>query len=249
MRILVLDTETTGTDPETCGVVEYAHAVVDTETRRVTGHQSWLCHPGEGRLPIPPEARAVHHISERDIEAASAPPLGLLLDGRDFRQVDVFCAHNAEFDRGFLRSWIDADPSARDRPWICTYRVARHLWPEAPGFGNQVLRYWTGVEPAWPWPQTSCPAGPEWVPHRALYDVCTTAALLVRQIDHAADTEELVRLTNAPVLLRTCGFGKHRGTLWSEVPRDYLRWMVKNGVQADDRDTTYTVRHYLDLPQ
>ena len=30
------------------------------------------------------------------------------------------------------------------------------------------------------------------------------------------------------------GFGKHKGTLWSEIPRDYLEWLVKAENTKDD---------------
>lgn len=46
----------------------------------------------------------------------------------------VIVAHNAQFDRSMIPE--------TGRPWICSYRPARHLWPDAQGHSNQVLRYW-----------------------------------------------------------------------------------------------------------
>lgn len=42
-----------------------------------------------------------------------------------------------------------------------------------------------------------------------------------------------------------CKFGKHKGTLWSQVPRDYLDWVV-NKSDFTDEDVLYTARHYLE---
>jgi hypothetical protein len=54
----------------------------------------------------------------------------------------------------------------------------------------------------------------------------------------------LVGLSDAPVLQRTCDFGKHRGTPWSVVPRDYLQWILRSDI--DDPDVIHTARHYLE---
>lgn len=256
MRICVLDTETSGLDPATAGVVEYAHAIVDTGTRRVSGHMSRLCHPGEGRLPIPPDARAVHHIS--DDMVAGMTSVAQLLAERNWASVDALCAHNAPFDRSFLVAAEGGQPIvASVKPWLDTLRLAKHLWPSAPSYGNQVLRYWRGVEPAWPAgdPADYGRAAPM-VPHRALYDVCTTAALLLDLLRTAEEgrlsdpVEVLLELSGRPVLLQTCSFGKHRGLAWSAVPRDYLTWMNQqrpnpDGSPAWDEDTTYTLRYHL----
>ena len=45
-----------------------------------------------------------------------------------------------------------------------------------------------------------------------------------------------------PALLARCTFGKHRNTLWRDVPSDYLRWAA--GQQMDE-DVAHTVRHEL----
>jgi uncharacterized protein (DUF3820 family) len=37
-------------------------------------------------------------------------------------------------------------------------------------------------------------------------------------------------------------FGKHKGALFSEIPADYLQWLLGTDL---DEDMTYTVRHHL----
>lgn len=133
-RYLVLDTETTGLDPENDRVVEIAATLVAPEGVSVVVDQ--LVHP---RRSIPPNAIAVHHIT--DSMVASSPTLEEVWATHVLpllSTVDGIVAHNAAFDRPFL--------PPTDKPWICTLRLARHMWPEAPGHSNQVLRYWLGLD-------------------------------------------------------------------------------------------------------
>ncbi len=56
--------------------------------------------------------------------------------------------------------------------------------------------------------------------------------------------EDLVAWTLEPNLLPMCRFGKHSGKPWSEVPKDYLQWMVKTMTDMDS-DLRFTVEHWL----
>jgi exodeoxyribonuclease X len=86
-------------------------------------------------------------------------------------------------------------------------------------------------------------------PHRALPDALVTAVILDRMIDTLRSIytvegaiDELVRLTITPVLLKKVRFGRHYDSLWSDVPRDYLWWILD---QDFDEDVQYTARHWL----
>ncbi len=112
-------------------------------------------------------------------------------------------------------------------PWICTKNAHCEFWPDAPGHSNQILRYWRNLtldnELAMP-------------PHRAAPDAWVTAHLLSQMLD-LATTEQMISWTTEPKLLPKVPFGKHRNMRWSEVPSDYLSWMVK---QADmDKDVVW----------
>ena len=37
-------------------------------------------------------------------------------------------------------------------------------------------------------------------------------------------------------------FGKHKGALFSEIPTDYLQWILSTDL---DGDMAYTVKHHL----
>lgn len=66
-RYGVLDFETTGRNPQTCRVVEVAFVVIDGGA--VISEWSQLVNPG---VPIPPDATAVHKLTDADV--ADAPP-------------------------------------------------------------------------------------------------------------------------------------------------------------------------------
>ena len=60
-NIIIIDTETTGTDPQVDRLVELAGVPLSPTCRDF----STLVNPGR---EIPPEAKAIHHITEEDVE-------------------------------------------------------------------------------------------------------------------------------------------------------------------------------------
>lgn len=228
----VIDTETTGVEPEKDKVIEVAYA--DVFAGLVVNHDDYLINHG---VHIPPTAKAVHHITEKMCAATGIKPSEN--EDRALLNVSnamVFVAHHAPFDRAFL-------PFAWDEQWICTMRLAKQLYPAAASYGLQALRYELELEP-------ELPEG--LAPHRALYDVYCTVALLDRALQDlpkdVATIEQLIEWHNRPVLLQTMPLGKHRGEPFDQVPRSYLHWMAKTMNQPDcdwDIDLRSTIRHYL----
>ncbi|WP_262027629.1 exonuclease domain-containing protein [Microvirga sp. Mcv34] len=224
MLLRLVDFETTGTPPDAaiCEVGFRDVLFKDGEAKIDRGF-GMLVNPGR---PIPPEAMAVHHI--RDHEVKFAPPVDrgfrLLMDDTP----DIFVAHNASFEREFF--------AGGSIPWICTLKAARRVWPEAPGHSNGVLRYWLDCDSAADFDDAL--AMP---PHRAAPDAYVTAHILVELLK-VATIEEMIAWTAEPSLLPKINFGKHRGKKWTEVPRDYLEWILR---QEMDEDTKHTARHYL----
>jgi len=96
-RLIALDLETTGLHAAHDRIVEVA-AVCWQDGREVGAFQS-LVNP---ERPIPPQAIAVHGIT--DAMVASAPTIEVILPAfMAFCQGDAVIAHNAKFDLGFLR--------------------------------------------------------------------------------------------------------------------------------------------------
>jgi len=205
MLLRVVDFETTG--PEGSEVIEVGLVDLEGSGRDwfVRDPRTILFKPARA---VPPSARAVHHISEKDLAAAvptSVPAVEAFI--RANGTADVYVAHHAEFERSFLGELASA-------PWSCTAKAARRAWPQAPGFSNQVLRYWLELELD---PDLGLPA------HRAGPDAYVTAHILL-QLLQTETISDLVAWTTQPDVVR---FGRHRGKAWTELPSDYLRWIVE----------------------
>ena len=102
------------------------------------------------------------------------------------------------------------------------------LWPEAPGHGNQVLRYWLGTRDP----------SPGSYPHRALYDAEVTAGIFEKILEKATSDdpyEGMLKVSSNPVRLTTCKFGEHAGKLWQDVPTSYLGWILKSHEKNKDK--------------
>ena len=231
-HIHVIDVETTGLDPETDRIVEIAAVTVSLLPRPHVETLSLdsLVNPG---VPIGPVAQSIHHIGDEMV--AGAPRYEALIPRLgELARSGPFAAHRAPFDRAFTRS---------RRPWICTFRLARHLWPEAPSHANQVLRYYLGLEVE---ERMAGEAGI--VPHRAAGDALVSAALLVKALRHAPEGADpstwALDLSAQPALLPVATFGKHKGEHWADVPPDYIQYMA--GQPLDDEDLVHTLRSALD---
>ncbi|EEW57352.1 exodeoxyribonuclease 10 [Ruegeria sp. TrichCH4B] len=226
--IRVIDYETTGTqEDENAQVIEFGRVDVDLDTLGIVNPFRALAKPSE---PIPPVTMAVHHITDTDV--ADAPPPGQVWqpfwDG--CRSEDYVAAHNAKFEQYFH--------DGNGRKWICTYKSALVVWPDAPSHGNQALRYWLGIDNIHP----SFDRDAAQPPHRALPDAYVTAHILLELLKHKTP-EELVQISEYPALLTTLRFGKHKGMKYSEAPTDYLDWIVN---KSDlDEDTKFSSRYWL----
>jgi exodeoxyribonuclease X len=114
---------------------------------------------------------------------------------------------------------------------VCTQQCAKHMWPDAPRYSNQVLRYYLDLAV----PRLDYP------PHRAPSDAVVTSSLIQRMLDYRT-VPELVAMTTAPVLLKTCMIGQWRGRLWADVDPGMLRWILARDF---DDDVKHTCRFWL----
>lgn len=227
MLLRVIDFETTGdTAQDAVCQIGYCDVKPNEDGAIVSATYQFFTNPNR---PMPPQARAIHHIGDEDL--LNARPISdgfrLLMDCGAGKQPDAFVAHNAEFERMFF--------AGGSIPWICTLKVARRLWPDCPSHSNQCLRYWLGLDLA------SDRAMP---PHRAGPDAYVTAWILSLALKEMP-AEDMIRVTREPSLLPgPIRFGKHKGAGWLEVPRDYLWWIVSKSDM--DADTKFTARYWLE---
>jgi DNA polymerase III subunit epsilon len=131
---VVVDTETTGTDPAVDKVIELAvvafeYCYATGTVGRVLGSYDGLEDPG---LPIPPSSTAIHGITDAMVAGKKIDDAAVarLLDG-----VGIVIAHNAGFDRKFLEPRL---PVFASLPWGCSWREIP--WSEA-GIESSKLEY------------------------------------------------------------------------------------------------------------
>lgn len=214
----VVDFETTGMEPP---AVPVEVGVCDV-TQRADGTWGvgepdwWFC---GGIEAMPPEVRAVHHISFEDVRHAPPFDRSRVFEGSPTPAALV--AHNYDFEHRFL--------GEHGLPVICTLKAAYRVWPEAPGHSNSVLRYW--LEDRGLLSLDDAKAMP---PHRAGPDAYVTAHILAALFAAGATGKDMVRWTKEPKALPTCPIGEWRGKPWAEVDEGFLRWMAgKPGMDAD----------------
>jgi exodeoxyribonuclease X len=227
-RLRVIDLETTGTEPP-AEIIEFGRVDVEIGPAGATVEPplTWLYRPLRG---IPPETMAVHHITEADFrpDTPVCTPEYLHSAVWSGPTPAALVAHSCAFERQFI-----TETTTGAIPWICTYKVAMHVWPDAPRYSNQVLRYWRNLL------LDNSLAMP---PHRAGPDAWVTAHLLADLAQYAT-VDEMIAWTKEPRPMPTLPFGKHRGQTWAQVPGDYLDWMLR---QTDmDADIVWHARQEL----
>jgi exodeoxyribonuclease X len=226
-RLRVIDLETTGDSFANGGVVE-----VGWQDLTLNGDGSWGLNGGPGArlvqpgFPISAMTSAVHHIVDEDV--AGAPAWAeIASDVLRGEAVVALAAHRAAFEK----RWCLPRLTGRAR-WICTYKCALRLWPEAPSHSNQGLRYWRrpiGLDRA-----TGLPA------HRAGPDAYVTAHHL-RDMLALATVSELLAWSEQPALLVRVPTGALRGRRWDELDKVQLD-RVLSGEWGQNQDMLFTAR-------
>lgn len=227
MIIRVVDFETTGIAPP-FEVVESGTCDLVGPPWEVAAPTSQLYGVGE----MGAEVRAIHHITPAEIaglpsfdaEAFSYSMLGLGIVG--------IAAHHANFEAQWLGDLPDG------AYLICTYKAALRVWPDAPGHGNQVLRYWLEEQ------GLTAPAAALCQPaHRAGPDAYATAWLLKALLAKVTG-KELVAWTAEPALLPKIPIGPDRGKKWADVDHGFLLWMLRQATM--DADLKWNAQREID---
>lgn len=244
MKFRCTDAETTGlpSDDEAAprtGMMELGWCdLVDGEP--IGAPESVLIDCG---IPVSIEARAIHHISDEMVAGELTPTEACrILTDDDF---DYMCAHNVDHEKNYIGTGFK--PGTEEmRPWLCSYKPAFRLWPDAPGHKLQELRYFLKLDDAPDFNPRYCEK-----PHRAPDDAYVCAHLIrrIRQEAEAQgiDLDRLVKWSSGPALLVMCWMKKHKGKTWSQVARDdrpYLEWIYDKS-DVKDRDIRATVKYWL----
>jgi exodeoxyribonuclease X len=226
----VVDTETTGLDPSKDRIVEFA-------MRDSLGYGvDFLVNP---EIPIPADVSGIHHLTSVDLIYAMLNDQAMERIERVVMPSYIVVAHNAQFDRAFL-------PCLNDRTWLCSKRLAQHLFPEAPNHKNQTLRYHLGCNYQGQGLDLKGLA-----PHRALADVIVTSAILKVLLNqynalYGDDLDALLAFAASPITITAMPFGKHAGTKLVDLPTDYIEWCISPRGITDNNDLTLSLQAELE---
>jgi DNA polymerase III epsilon subunit-like protein len=239
MKLIFLDTETTGNtkDDFLCQIAYHER-----------GTSEFFNELYKPLKPIPPEASAVTHITNKHV--ADKPEFKTSGDYENVKQLlesddVVLVAHNAVFDIQMLQN-----EGINPKNFICTLRVARDMDESGviPKYNLQFLRYYLELEV-------------EAQAHDALGDIKVLEALFDRLLKKMIERvggenseenaiQKMLEVSSHPSILRNFSFGKYVGRTIEEVAkmdRGYLEWLYEQKKSSDqnEEDWLYTLHHFL----
>jgi DNA polymerase III epsilon subunit-like protein len=246
-KLIFFDTETTGNEQKDFLIqIAYKTAVSAQGSGGPKENDSFvgLYKP---EIKIPPEASAVHHITNKMVAdkpsfalSGDLPKIKKLFEDKD----SIVVAHNAPFDLIMIKK-----EGIEPKRFICTLKLARYLDPDEKigRYNLQYLRYLLDFDI-------------EAEAHDAMGDVLVLEKLFDRlknklieqeKIDEKEAIERMVKISSEPLLIKTLNFGKYKGKTVEEVSqidRGWLEWLLREKQKSDvieHEDWIYTLKHYL----
>jgi len=221
---ICLDCETTGLDPRTDRIIEFA-AVKFTFSENLESFETLI----DPDCQISESSIAIHHISQQMVQGkpriSDALPQILSFVGSH-----IIIGHGIKLDINFICESAKRHniPCTLDKNlFIDTLRMAR-LYGESPTNSLEKLREHFNIEAEGA--------------HRAMSDVIVNIGVFKYLANSFKTTQQLLERLKKPILLRAMPLGKHKGRPFGEIPIEYLRWAA----QADfDQDLLFSVRTEL----
>jgi DNA polymerase-3 subunit epsilon len=224
VKIVIIDTETTGTDFNKDAIIEVGAlaVLVDPNTGEVgeiIGHFNGLEDPG---FPIPPESTEIHGITDAMVAGQQLDEAALRALLKD---AHLILAHNAQFDRTFLEKRFEF---FTDLPFGCTLKQI--AWRQE-GFGSAALEYLVYR------------LGFFYYGHRAVNDCEAVLALLAQPLpvsgrmpcdvlfEKASEPEFVIHAVKAPIEVKDVL--KAKGFRWSA---DERVWKVSVSGELQGRE-------------
>lgn len=202
--------------------------------------------------PIPPEASAVHHISNRMTR-------GLQTFGQNTADLEslvgqntrYYIAHNSDYDRQVLinsckRDGLDSAASHfENAKWICTWRLAKAVLGidyTKLQYNLSYLRYALDLDVPDDLPAHDGRA--DVIVCAKLFEMLVEIAHMDKKIYPDQDLgEQLYNLCWEPKKVETWPFGKHKGQKLDAIPTDFYMWAIENmDILKEDNE-----RYDLDL--
>lgn len=198
--------------------IGWTDLLFDTETKasKISNPASILFAP---TVPLEPDNIAVHHLTNamfRGLDPCTASDIRMAARSED---PQFIVAHNWAFEGRFFTR----DVLGPVHP-ICTFKAGRRLYMGLESYSNQTLRYFLGLD------LDDDYAMP---PHRAGPDSFVTAHILAEMLK-TTPVRQLVTWQLMPVFYEVCPIGKHRGSRWSDIPADYLGWIMRTPDMEED---------------
>lgn len=212
MQAIILDTETHTLNGQP---IEIAYAPIHVEQGKLTLDKSKLFDQLYSvDEPISFAAMAVHHILESDL--INQPHYSNFSLPSDTQYI---IGHNVDYD---IRAIEKCGVNTSAIKAICTLALARRVWPDAEAHNISALIYMIskGSEKAREMIKKA---------HRADMDIILTANILMHIVHqlNINSIEELYIASEDARIPRSINFGKHRGTNISELPADYIQWLLR----------------------
>jgi DNA polymerase III epsilon subunit family exonuclease len=156
-EFVVVDVETTGTDPKLADLIEIA--AVKVKGGKITDRWSTLVKPSQPIL-----GNQMHGLTDKDV--AKAPSAAeAAKDALKFIGDSTVVGHNVGFDLGFLEEALGDGTRFEQGRYLDTLVLAREGYPDLPNYKLETLSSFFGIELA--------------QNHRALPDAEATANLLI----------------------------------------------------------------------
>ncbi len=235
MKLIFLDTETTGNDLKEDRLCQVCYKIDD----------KLVVKNFKPPIPISIKAMSITNITNKMVEneepfqgSKTKEELQMLLKD------NILVAHNAKFDIAMLKS------EGVDVPqYICTLRLARYLddKQEIPEYNLQFLRYYYDVDIE------------NIVAHSADGDVLILEAVFKHLYKTAEkkskDTSEeniikrMMEISSRPSIIKKFNFGKYVDRLVEDIAKEdrgYLEWFLRTKEEeGTDEDWIYTLNYYL----
>jgi DNA polymerase III epsilon subunit family exonuclease len=137
-ELVVLDVETTGTDPKMADVVEIA--AVKVKGGKITDRWSTLVNPGR-----PIVGNQVHGITDADVKKAPSAAEAAK-QARAFIGDSLVVGHNVGFDLGFLEAALGDGTHFEQGTYLDTLTIAREGYPDLENYKLPTLSKVFGIE-------------------------------------------------------------------------------------------------------
>lgn len=223
-KLVCIDCEATGLDPEKDQIIEVAVAQFDLE-KTYDSFESLV----DPQCTIPEISIAIHHITEEMVKGKptidKVLPQVIELIGKY-----TIIGHNISYDIALIANAAKRYniPCAIEKNVsIDTLRMAR-AYGQSPKNSLEKLREHFNIEPEGA--------------HRAMNDVVVNIDVFRQLAKDYKTIGELLKVLSKPVKLKTMPLGQHKGRSFNEIPLNYLKWAANKDF---DQDLLYSIRAEL----